>query len=242
VGGAGDRIGIKPLFYRLANGRLESASELRAVAELQKDSGGRFEVDLQAIYDFFRFRYVPAPGTFYKGVQKLPPGHDLLADRSGARTVAWWDLPAEEEGDAPDLSAKAWGEQVIGLLRESVRLRLIADVPVGVFLSGVVDSSAVVALAAQLSAHPLRTFSAGFEEAQYSELPAARQTACAFRTEHQELVVRASDLAAAQLAFAYKATAISVRLDGRLLAARIIFFVFLPIGVQGPGAAGVVGD
>lgn len=193
---ARDRIGIKPLFYRLSDGTLEFASELRALAELYQNGGSRFEVDLQAVYDFFGFRYVPAPGTFYKGVQKLLPGHYLLADRSGARTFAWWDLPVEEEGDSPDLSAKAWGEQVIELLRESVRLRLIADVPVGVFLSGGIDSSAVVALASQPVALPLRTFSVGFEEAQYSELPAARQTARDFRTEHHELVLRAGDLAA----------------------------------------------
>jgi asparagine synthase (glutamine-hydrolysing) len=193
---ARDRIGIKPLFYNLAQGKLEFASELRALAELQKDGGRKFEVDPQAVYDFFGFRYVPAPGTFYKGVQKLLPGHYLLVDHSGARTVTWWDLPVEEDGDAPHHSAQAWGEHVIELLRESVRLRLIADVPVGVFLSGGVDSSAVVALAAQLGARPLRTFSVGFEEAQYSELPAARRTARAFQTEHDELVVRAPDLAA----------------------------------------------
>ena len=190
-----DRIGIKPLFFRLARGTLEFASELRALAELCRDGGG-FEVDPQAIYDFFGFRYVPAPGTFYKGVQKLLPGHYLLADRSGARTVAWWDLPAEEEADAPGLGSQAWGEQVIALLRESVRLRLIADVPVGVFLSGGVDSSAVVAMAAELGARPLRTFSVGFEETPYSELPAALETARAFHTEHHELVLRPSDLAA----------------------------------------------
>jgi asparagine synthase (glutamine-hydrolysing) len=193
---ARDRIGIKPLFYRLGEGTLQFASELRALAELD-DGGGKFEVDPQAVYDFFAFRYVPAPGTFYKGVQKLLPGHYLLADRSGARTVAWWDVPVfDEDADAPERSAEAWGEQVIDLLRESVRLRLIADVPVGVFLSGGIDSSAVVALAAQLGARPLRTFSVGFKEAQYSELPAARETARAFRTEHQELVLRAPDLAA----------------------------------------------
>ncbi len=193
---ARDRIGIKPLFYRLGEGALQFASELRALAELAGDDGGRFEVDPQAIYDFFAFRYVPAPCTFYRGVQKLLPGHYLLADRSGARSVAWWDVPVEQAGDAPDRSVDTWGEEVIELLRESVRLRLIADVPVGVFLSGGIDSSAVVALAAQLGARPLRTFSVGFDEERYSELGAARETARAFRTEHQELMLRAADLAA----------------------------------------------
>jgi asparagine synthase (glutamine-hydrolysing) len=191
-----DRIGIKPLFYRLAEGRLDFASELGALAALQPESGGRFEVDPQSVHDFFGFRYVPAPGTFYKGVQKLLPGHYLLADRSGVGTVAWWDVPVEEEGDAGQPCSQAWAEQIIELLRESVRLRLIADVPVGVFLSGGIDSSAVVAMASQLGSRPLRTFSVGFEEPRYSELPAARETARAFGTEHHELVVCADDLAA----------------------------------------------
>lgn len=186
---ARDRLGVKPLFYRLEAGRLTFASELRALAEL---SERKLEVDPQAVYDFFGFRYVPAPGTFYKGVEKLLPGHYLLADRSGVRTVAWWDVPPEET-DGP--TAQAYAEQVIDLLRESVRLRLMADVPVGVFLSGGTDSSAVVAMAAALGARPLRTFSVGFEEPAYSELPEARQVAKAFSTDHRELVVRPADLA-----------------------------------------------
>jgi len=184
-----DRLGVKPLFYRLEAGRLTFASELRALAELGEC---KLEADPQAVYDFFGFRYVPAPGTFYKGVQKLLPGHYLLADRSGVRTVAWWDVPPEEEDGG---TAQGYAEQVIEVLRESVRLRLIAEVPVGVFLSGGTDSSAVVAMAAALGARPLRTFSVGFEEAAYSELPEARGVAKAFATDHRELVVRSSDLA-----------------------------------------------
>jgi asparagine synthase (glutamine-hydrolysing) len=186
---ARDRLGVKPLFYRLEVGRFTFASELRALGEL---SDRKLEVDPQAVYDFFGFRYVPAPGTFYKGVQKLLPGHYLLADRSGVRIVAWWDVPPEEEDGR---TAQAYAEQVIELLRESVRLRLIADVPLGVFLSGGTDSSAVVAMAAALGARPLRTFSVGFEDPAYSELPQARQVAKAFSTDHRELVVRPADLA-----------------------------------------------
>lgn len=186
---ARDRLGVKPLFYRQEAGGLSFASELRALAEL---SDRRFEVDPQAVYDFFGFRYVPAPGTFYKGVQKLLPGHYLLADRSGVRTVLWWDVPPEEEDGR---SAQTYAEQVVEFLRDSVRLRLIADVPVGVFLSGGTDSSAVVAMASALGARPLRTFSVGFEEPAYSELPQARRVANAFSTDHRELVIRPADLA-----------------------------------------------
>jgi asparagine synthase (glutamine-hydrolysing) len=186
---ARDRLGVKPLFYRLEAARLTFASELRAMAAL---SERKLEVEPQAVYDFFGFRYVPAPGTFYKGVQKVLPGHYLLADRSGVRTEAWWDVPPEEESGQ---ASEAYAQQVIELLRESVRLRLIADVPLGVFLSGGTDSSAVVAMAAALGARPLRTFSVGFEEQAYSELPVARQVAKAFGTDHRELVVRPADLA-----------------------------------------------
>ena len=157
-----DRLGIKPVFYRLEPGRLVFASESRALRELTAQP---LEVDPQSVYDFFGFRYIPAPQTFYRGVEKLLPGHFLLADSSGARTRAYWDIPAEEDTSRPGW--KVAGE-LIEQLRESVRLRLVADVPLGVFLSGGTDSSAVVALMTELEARPLRTFSVGFEEPGYS--------------------------------------------------------------------------
>jgi len=192
---ARDRVGIKPLFYRLEPESLHFASELRALAALWPEAACQPEVDPQAVYDFFGFRYVPSPGTFYKGVKKLLPGHYLLADRGGARIVRWWDLPGDDADSPKERWPEAIGEQVIELLRESVQLRLIADVPIGVFLSGGVDSSAIVAMAAELGARPLRTFSVGFDEIHCSELPAARKIAEEFATEHHELVLHAADLA-----------------------------------------------
>jgi asparagine synthase (glutamine-hydrolysing) len=190
---ARDRLGVKPLFFRVENAaegrRLIFASELRALRALAAQP---LEVDPQSVYDFFGFRYIPAPNTFYRGVEKLLPGHLLVADRSGVRTRAYWDVPAEEPLDRP---AEELAGEVVAHLRESVRLRLIADVPIGVFLSGGTDSSALVALMAELGGRPLRTFSVGFEEQGYSELPFARQVARRFSTEHQELMVRSSDLA-----------------------------------------------
>lgn len=188
---ARDRLGVKPLFYEASAGSLRFASELRALLELQSDGTSSPEIDPQAVYDFFGFRYVPAPGTFYKGVLKLLPGHYLLADNTGVRTFSWWDVPGEEQSqpDAAELEC-----DIIERLRESVKLRLIADVPIGIFLSGGTDSSAVLALAAGLGARPLRTFSVGFDEPGYSELPAARRTAQAFNSEHHELMVRPNDL------------------------------------------------
>ena len=115
----------------------------------------------------------------------------LLADSTGVHTRAYWDIPAEEEISRP---AKEIAEEVVEQLRESVRLRLIADVPLGVFLSGGTDSSAVVALMAELEARPLRTFSVGFEEPEYSELPYARAVARRFATQHHELIMRPEQL------------------------------------------------
>ena len=181
---ARDRLGVKPLLYRCESGCLGFASELRALRELGKQP---LEVEPQSVYDFFGFRYIPAPNTFYRGVQKLLPGHYLLANSQGVTTQAYWDIPAEEGSARP---APAVAQEVLDLLRESVRLRLIADVPLGVFLSGGTDSSAVVALMAELGARPLRTFSVGFDDPAYSELPYARAVARRYCTEHHELVVR----------------------------------------------------
>jgi asparagine synthase (glutamine-hydrolysing) len=185
---ARDRLGVKPLLYRLEAGRLAFASELRALRELLLRP---VEIDPQSVYDFFGFRYIPAPRTFYRGVEKLLPGHFLVADSQGVRSQAYWDIPSEEEDPLP---AKDIAGEVVEHLRESVRLRLIADVPLGVFLSGGTDSSAVVALMAELGARPLRTFSVGFDEPEYSELPFARAVARRYATEHQELVVRPEHL------------------------------------------------
>jgi len=186
---ARDRLGIKPLFYRLEPDRLMFASELRALRQL---ATAAFEVDPQSVYDFFGFRYIPAPRTFYHGVEKLLPGHLMVADAKGVRTSAYWDIRDEEDRSR---SAGEWAEAVMELLRESVQLRLIADVPLGVFLSGGTDSSALVALMAELGVRPLRTFSVGFDEAGYSELPYARGIARQFATEHRQLVVQPGDLA-----------------------------------------------
>ncbi|MGH9378416.1 MAG: asparagine synthase (glutamine-hydrolyzing) [Terriglobia bacterium] len=186
---ARDRLGVKPLFYRLSADGITFASELRALGELSSE---RFDADPQSIYDFFAFRYVPAPRTLFRDVEKLLPGRYLLADRDGVRTQSYWDVPVAEEyrGKEDDLA-----HEMLDCLRESVRLRLIADVPLGVFLSGGTDSSALVALMTELGARPLRTFSAGFSEPGYSELPYARSVAARYSTTHEEIVIHAADVA-----------------------------------------------
>lgn len=186
---ARDRLGIKPLFYKLSKDGIAFASELRSLMELSPD---RFETDPQSIYDFFALRYVPGPRTLYRDVDKLLPGHYLLADRGGVRTQPYWDVPVAEEYKGSEASLAG---EVMDCLRESVRLRLIADVPLGAFLSGGTDSSAVVALMSELGARPLRTFCAGFAEAGFSELPYARRVAERFSAGHEEIVIQAADVA-----------------------------------------------
>ncbi|MGH9446516.1 MAG: asparagine synthase (glutamine-hydrolyzing), partial [Terriglobia bacterium] len=186
---ARDRLGVKPLFYSATAEGLIFASELRALRRLASHS---FSADPQAVYDFFTFRYVPAPHTLYRDVFKLPAGHYLQADSAGVQTKCYWDVPVLPERACP---AESLAEEATACLREAIRLRLIADVPLGVFLSGGTDSSAIVALMTELGAAPVRTFSAGFAEPGYSELPFARQVASRYATEHQEVIVTADDMA-----------------------------------------------
>jgi asparagine synthase (glutamine-hydrolysing) len=187
---ARDRMGVKPLFYRISAQGIIFASELRALNQLATDL---FEVDSQSVYDFFTFRYVPAPLTLYRDVLKIPPGHTLAADSNGVTLRSYWDVPGPH---GPAISSpETLTQEVLECLRESVRMRLVADVPLGVFLSGGTDSTAIVALMTDCGAAPVRTFSAGFEDAAYSELPFARRVAERYSTDHQEIVVGASDIA-----------------------------------------------
>jgi len=185
---ARDRLGVKPLFYRADAGQIAFASELRALREL---SAAKLEVNQQSVYDLFGFRYVPAPHTLYCGGEKLLPVHFLLASTDGVRQSCYWDVPEEEETSQ---SSEEIAREVVEKLRESVKLRLIADVPLGVFLSGGVDSSAVVALMSDLEARPLRTFSVGFSELEFNELPHARRVARRFAADHHEVLVKAEDI------------------------------------------------
>jgi asparagine synthase (glutamine-hydrolysing) len=187
---ARDRLGVKPVFYRVSWQGITFASELRALGQLAADP---FEIDCQSVYDFFTFRYIPAPFTFYRNVLKLPPGHILLADSNGVTLKCYWDVPSRRE--SPITSSENLAAEVLECLRESIRMRLIADVPLGLFLSGGTDSSAIVALMRDSATTPVRTFSAGFEDAAYNELPFARRVAERYSTEHQEVMVRASDIA-----------------------------------------------
>ncbi|HEY5907576.1 MAG TPA: asparagine synthase (glutamine-hydrolyzing), partial [Vicinamibacteria bacterium] len=185
---ARDRLGKKPLFYHAADGRLVFASELKALLE---HPGVPRELDLRALDDYLAYSYVPSDRCIFSGVQKLPPGH-WLRWRDGALEVKrYWQVDFRP---GPALREEEWAERVEDALRRSVRLRLRSDVPLGVFLSGGVDSSSITALAAQELGAPVKTFSIGFRHADFDELRYARLVADRYRTEHHELVVEDRDL------------------------------------------------
>jgi asparagine synthase (glutamine-hydrolysing) len=179
---ARDRYGIKPLYYRADLEGLEFASELRALP--------RGEIDLDALEAFLAFNSIPAPLTIFREVRKLPPGHVLVWEAGEVRLERYArpaPVAAEElrEDDEAELI-----EELRARLRDSVRAHLVSDVPVGVLLSGGIDSSALAALAAQETAEPVRTFSIGFEERSFDELSDARLVAERYGTQHRELILR----------------------------------------------------
>jgi asparagine synthase (glutamine-hydrolysing) len=183
---ARDRVGKKPLLYHLSDGVLTWASEMNAL--LQNADIPR-ALDPVALDRYLALGYVPAPRSALKGVAKLPPAHTLIL-RDGRITLSrYWALDYSRK---LDVGVEELGERIRAALLEATRKRLIADVPLGAFLSGGIDSSAVVAAMAQLSSEPVRTFSIGFDHARFDELPHARAIARQFGTVHEEFEVRAN--------------------------------------------------
>lgn len=189
---ARDRLGIKPLYYALLpDGQFIFGSELKAL--LLHPRLGR-ELDPRAIEDYFAYGYVPEPKTILSQALKLPPGHTLLLRRGQGLPAAkpYWDVPFKP---LPALDEQEAGEELIRRLREAVRIRLIAEVPLGAFLSGGVDSSAVVAMMAGLSAEPVKTCSISFGDPRFNEAQYAAQVAGRYATDHRVNVVDADDFA-----------------------------------------------
>jgi asparagine synthase (glutamine-hydrolysing) len=192
---ARDRLGKKPLFYVEMDGQWVFASELQA---LLQHPGLSRELDSGALDDYLTYGYVPAPKTIFRGVHKLPPGHwltlRLRPGGSGGPEVhveRYWQLAYEPKLGLSEADA---ADGLMEVLREAVRLRMIADVPLGALLSGGIDSSIVVALLSQLSDRPVKTFSIGFDDQEFNELPHARRVAERCGTEHHELIVRPNAL------------------------------------------------
>lgn len=183
---ARDRVGKKPLYYSHNQDGLTFASELKA---LLVGSSPR-EIDPVALHHYLTFQYVPTPWAIFQGVRKLKPGHMLVCEDGKVTERAYWTLSYRKTGRIrPEAE---YQEEFLALLRESTRLRLMSDVPLGAFLSGGMDSSTVVALMSQLTTQPVKTFSIGFKEDTYNELPYARQVATRYGTEHHEFVVEPS--------------------------------------------------
>jgi len=183
---ARDRVGKKPLLYARVNNHLIFGSEFSAL--LQHPDISR-EINREAIHHYLTFMCVPAPLTAYRDIRKLEPGHTLRYMRDGEIKIErYWQ---------PDFSHKTRmneeeaGERAVEILREAVRVRLMSEVPLGAFLSGGVDSSAVVALMSEVSSTPVKTFSIGFEEQDFSELHHARRVAEHVGADHHEFIVRA---------------------------------------------------
>jgi asparagine synthase (glutamine-hydrolysing) len=181
-----DRLGKKPLYVRQEPHRILFASEIKSI--LQDENTPR-RVDLNALREYLALGYVPAPATMFEGIQKLLPGHMLVAEKGHVKDHEYWDV---NFSSIDNRSEEEWIESIREKLIESVRIRLISDVPLGAFLSGGIDSSFIVSAMAKLIDQPVKTYSIGFqgEDNFYNELPFARIVADAFRTDHHEIIVR----------------------------------------------------
>jgi asparagine synthase (glutamine-hydrolysing) len=188
---ARDRIGVKPLYYYHQDGRFIFASEIKAI--LQHPAVTR-DIDEESLYHYLTFLTTPAPHTLFRNIQKLPAGHMLVVKRDGSMNLRqYWDALPDS---APEVrSAAEHQEEILRLLRDSIRKRMMSDVPFGVFLSGGVDSSANVALMSELMSQPVRTYTVGFEDTdELNELESAREVATRFGTDHHEVIIGQQDM------------------------------------------------
>jgi len=181
---ARDRLGIKPLHYALHNGTLLFASEMRAILAVRPELA---QVDHSALLQYMYFGYIPDPATAFQPIRKLPPGHLLEFEKGEVRVRQYWDFP--QYGTFEPASEEELLQELEFRLAEAVRIRLIADVPLGAMLSGGMDSSTIVALMARATSQPVKTFSIGFRQADFNEAPYARLVAQKFGTDHHELIL-----------------------------------------------------
>lgn len=188
---ARDRLGIKPLYYTDAGTRLIFGSEIKAILQHPEV---QVQPNLEALSNFLSLKYVPAPQTMFTNIHALPPGHTLTCDVNGLRVHSYWNLSFANRQNGK-MSEEEYAEQLEQLLRESVNIHLMSDVPFGAFLSGGVDSSTIVALMSQVLQEPVKTFSVGFEGegAVCSELPYAHLVARHCQTEHYDILITPQD-------------------------------------------------
>ena len=180
---ARDRLGIKPLYYYDGPEFFAFGSEIKAILELPDVPRN---VDLQALDTYLTFEYVPAPKSMFEGIKKLLPGHRLVVENGRVAVSQYWDVRKA----APTGSEDELAESLYELLKDSVRMRLVSDVPLGAFLSGGIDSSSIVCMMSELMDRPVQTFSIGFDDPSYNELGYAGIVARHFGADHHEMVVK----------------------------------------------------
>ena len=183
---ARDRYGEKPLYYGVFDGKLIYASEPKALLAHPTVNA---ELDLDALRQYLSFDYVPAPRSIYKGISKLPAAHIMTVENGEIKTRRYWNLSFAKNGHKPSLDKAA--SELRNLLSDAVRMRLVADVPLGILLSGGVDSSTVAAFATQHATETVKTFSIGFSEDSFDETRYAREVAAYLGTDHYEEILSA---------------------------------------------------
>ena len=186
-----DRIGVKPLYFYHKDGRFIFASEIKAILQHPAVTP---DVDEESLYHYLTFLTTPAPRTLFRDIHKIPAGRMLVVSRDGTVNIRqYWDaLPPEQVEVRSEEEHKA---EILRLLRESIRKRMMSDVPFGVFLSGGVDSSANVALMSEQMSRPVETFTVGFQDAEYlNELDSARRIARDFKTNHHEVIISENEM------------------------------------------------
>ena len=181
---ARDRIGKKPLYYIYRDQTLIFASEIKAIIQ---DPEVLVEVNRSAVTDYLTYGYVPTPESMFKGIMKLPPAHFMIYEKGNIKIERYWELDFSKK---VKLSESEYCSRIMDLLEEAVRIRMTSDVPLGAFLSGGIDSSAIVYMMSKSSSRAVKTFSIGFEDREYSELKFAKVIADRFGTEHREYIVK----------------------------------------------------
>lgn len=187
---ARDRLGIKPLFYHHSSNGFAFGSEIKPLLEIPWIHQ---DLDLQAISHFLSLNYLPSPWTPFQSIRHLEPGHWMKVSRKGLEMQSYWDIPEDVISDITEEEAL---REIEKRLHKSIERRLIADVPIGAFLSGGMDSSTIVAFMREHKHDKLKTFSVGFEDPSYDETPYAREVAKFFGTDHHEIMIRPQDIPA----------------------------------------------
>jgi len=186
---ARDRLGIKPIHYWQSGSTVVFSSEIKSILQ----SSYQRELDLGGMSRFFTFEYIPAPQTIFKGIKKLLPGHMMVINDSKVQIKQYWDLKYSNSNNAQK-NEETIKEEIYQRLKASVRKRLISDVPLGVFLSGGMDSSSITALMSEVAVSKIKTFSIGFKEKSFNELGYAKIVADHFQTDHHEFVVESNQV------------------------------------------------